>query len=76
QEEEFKKYLASGKLDAFISRIEEVLMKTARASDIPGFDVAIAFGLATLPKYVLEITPKGRDFFEWLLLQETQQVTD
>ena len=67
----FKNYLSSGKLRNFIASKEKVLTEISYSpEEIPGSDVAKAFGLVEQSGAHVKITQKGREFFEWLLLNE------
>ena len=73
QEEEFERYLASGKLNDFIASKGRALTEVDRPDMIPGADVAIAFGLAKKDnRGLFDITPKGQKFFEWFLLRKNE----
>lgn len=71
QQEVFNKYLASEKLTDFIANQEIILTRgKINPNNVVGCANAKAFGLLN-PKaggYV-ELSEKGREFFEWLLLQ-------
>jgi len=41
-------------------------------SEVHGCDTAKAFGLLNQKGYHVELSEKGRDFFEWLILQENE----
>lgn len=74
QKEEFSKYLASGKLAGFISQMNKVLTaSTFDPSSISGCDTAKAFGLVKNSGGWVELSDKGRDFFEWLILEENEK---
>jgi hypothetical protein len=69
--ENFAKYLASGMLNSFITNQRKVLTESSYApNEIPGSDVAKAFGLVEQTGGHVKVSQKGREFFEWLLLKE------
>lgn len=72
QNENFSKYLASGKLSGFIAQKGKVLTESFDPSEVHGCDNAKAFGLLNQQGYNLILSEKGRDFFEWLILQENE----
>lgn len=72
--ESFKKYLASGKLSDFIAQKGKVLTESSfDPGEVNGCDTAKAFGLLNQQGHNLKLSDKGRDFFEWLILQEDEQ---
>lgn len=74
QEEEFNKYLKSGKLETFISRQSMILREDMfEPSTAPGSDIAKAFGLLEQSGAWFKLTEKGRAFFEWLILRDNDQ---
>ena len=73
-EDDFLKYVNSGKIEDFIKRRKEILTEaTFDPESFAGADAAKAFGLVehnqNTGAYV-QLTEKGRDFFEWYLLRE------
>lgn len=72
QNDNFSKYLASGKLTGFIAQKGKVLTASFGPSEVQGSDNAKAFGLLDQNGYHLILSEKGRDFFEWLILQENK----
>lgn len=74
QKEEFGKYLASGKLAGFIVQKRKVLSEgTFDPSEVKDVDSANAFGLVKPSGGWVELSDKGKDFFEWLILQEDEE---
>jgi len=72
--ENFKKYLASGKLRHFIDAQQRILTASSYAAkEVPGSDAAMAFGLVEQQGVFVKISQKGREFFEWLLLNEMEK---
>ncbi|WP_333796963.1 toll/interleukin-1 receptor domain-containing protein [Rheinheimera sp.] len=70
----FKKYAASGKLGEFIQNQRKILTESSYHPDeIPGSDVAKAFGLVDQMGAHVKVSQKGREFFEWLLLDKNNQ---
>lgn len=73
--ESFEKYVASGKLSRFIASQKKVLTESSYdPSEVPGSDAAKAFGLVDQKGVRVEISQKGREFFEWLLLNENKML--
>lgn len=71
----FAKYVASGKLKHFISAQRKVLTESSYDPDeVPGSDVAKAFGLVEQQGGHVKVSQKGREFFEWLLLSENENL--
>lgn len=71
QDEEFDKYLESGKLSDFILKKEIILTESSfDPRKVNGSDNAMAFGLLTQQGAYVKISKKGMAFFEWLILQE------
>lgn len=69
--ESFEKYIASGKLKSFIQAQRKVLTESSYdPTEVPGSDVAKAFGLVEQHGGHVNVSQKGREFFEWLLLNE------
>ena len=69
--ESFEKYVDSGKLSSFIAARQRILTQNGYDPNVvPGSDVARAFGLVEEDGNYLKISQKGREFFEWLLLNE------
>ena len=74
QKDDFSKYLASGKLSDFIEEQEMVLIESSFSPEkVDGCDAAMAFGLINQTGDYVKLSDKGRDFFEWLFLRETEQ---
>ncbi len=74
QKEEFGKYLASGKLTGFIDQKRKVLSEgTFDPSEVNDIDSANAFGLIKPNGSWVELSNKGKDFFEWLILHEDEK---
>lgn len=72
--ESFEKYVASGKLFHFIASQQKILTESSYdPSEVPGSDAAKAFGLVEQQGAHVKISQKGREFFEWLLLNENQK---
>ena len=74
QENDFLRYVDSGKIEDFIKRKKEILTEaTFDPESFAGSDTAKAFGLVehnqNTGAYV-QLTEKGIDFFEWYLLRE------
>ena len=71
QQDNFNKYITSGKLIDFIAK--QAMILTSSSFD-PGMvsdsASAKAFGLLNQNGGYVVLSDKGRDFFEWLLLQE------
>ena len=73
EQAEFEKYLASGKLNNFIDYQHRILTEDSFApGEIEGSDVAKAFGLVEQRGAHVKVSKKGRDFFEWLLLKDSE----
>jgi hypothetical protein len=71
QKEEFIKYVESGKLTSFIANQNMVLMARSLAPGTVGDAAAAkAFGLVDQSGLNMTLTAKGREFFEWLILQD------
>jgi len=71
QQAEFKKYLASGKLNNFISNQHRILTESSfDPNEIDSSDIAKAFGLVEQQGAHVKVSEKGREFFEWLLLND------
>ena len=71
QQEEFEKYLASGKLSTFIANQRKILTESSYdPNEIGGSDIAMAFGLVEQQGNYVKVSKKGREFFEWLLLKD------
>jgi hypothetical protein len=67
----FEKYRTSKKLDEFINAQSMVLTHSSYApGDVQGSDVAMAFGLVEPQGSHVKMTTKGKEFFEWLILNE------
>lgn len=72
--ENFAKYRASGKLNYFIRSQNKVLTESSyEPSEVPGSDAAKAFGLVEQQGAHVKISQKGREFFEWILLNENEK---
>lgn len=70
QKEEFSRYLASGKLSGFIGQQRMILASDDfETKKVNGSDIARAFGLITHQGSYATLSDKGRDFFEWLILE-------
>ena len=74
QENDFLRYVDSGKIEDFIKRKKEILTEaTFDPESFAGSDTAKAFGLVEHNQNTgvyVQLTEKGRDFFEWYLLRE------
>ncbi|MCP4491660.1 MAG: hypothetical protein GY820_30795 [Gammaproteobacteria bacterium] len=71
QQEEFEKYLASGKLENFISNQRRILTASSYdPNEVDSSDIAKAFGLVEQQGAHVKVSKKGREFFEWLLLND------
>jgi len=74
QEEQFAKYLESGKLKQFILSQHTILTEDMfDPNKIHGSEIAKAFGLLKQSGAWFQLTEKGRTFFEWLILQGNNQ---
>jgi len=72
QQEEFEKYLASGKLNNFIVNQRMILTESSYdPNKIEGSDIAKAFGLVEQQGAHVKVSKKGREFFEWLFLKDS-----
>ena len=69
--ESFRQYLDSGKLNQFISKQQKILTSSLIDTiEVPEVDVERAFGLIDQSGYHVTISEKGREFFEWLILNK------
>jgi TIR domain len=70
EDEVFKSYHDSGKLNSFIQNKNDLLSNSAfDPHSYPGSDVANAFGLVEISSgRYFTVSEKGKKFFEWLLL--------
>jgi hypothetical protein len=74
EEAQFEVYLKSGKLHDFINVKNTILKGRVKKDKIPNLDIAIAFGLISVIDEVYcfcELTQKGKDFFQWYILNHT-----
>jgi len=71
QHSEFQKYVDSGKLDDFIANREIFLTQSVFSTkNIKGSSNAMAFGLIDKAGVNATLSKKGREFFEWWILNE------
>ena len=69
QQADFKIYVDSGKLNDFIENRDSVLTQGQfTAGEIKGSSAAKAFGLLDEVGYEVKLSEKGREFFEWWIL--------
>ena len=67
----FEEYYSSGKLSQFIANKTDVLTSSSfDPSNIPNTDVALAFNLLEHEGGWVKITKKGKEFFEWVVLNK------
>jgi hypothetical protein len=75
-DDEFEKFLSSGKIQNFIASKSFLLEKVVISpSDIPQLAEAVAFGLVeNLPndRTYVHLSDKGKAFFKWLLLENLE----
>lgn len=72
KDDEFRRYLSSGKLTHFVDNQRKVLTESSfDPNQIQGSDAAKAFGLVDQKGGHVQISQKGREFFEWLILQDS-----
>ncbi len=72
QNEEFMNYLESGKLNDFIAAQDMILTEdTFHPLNVNGSATAKAFGLLDQSGGHVKLSSKGRAFFEWLILNDT-----
>ncbi len=70
EENQFKAYVDSGKIQHFIQQRERVLVSSSfDPREVANTDVAKAFGLLEHDGGYMKITDKGQRFFEWYILQ-------
>jgi hypothetical protein len=70
QKEEFTKYVESGKLTSFIANQNMILTESSFAPNmVSDSAIAKAFGLLEQAGAHVRLTGKGREFFEWLILE-------
>lgn len=74
KQEQFQEYFYSGKLDDFIANRDEILSQNSYLpKNIPGSPAAKAFGLIEIVgSGSVKVSEKGREFFEWYLLNENR----
>jgi len=66
---EFQSFYESGKLEGIIVKKDDLLNKPyVRITEIRDSENAIAFGIVKVQGEVGTLTPKGNDFFKWLIL--------
>ena len=71
QKEEFEQYISSGLLDNFIDQQNMILTESSfDPNSVSGSSSAKAFGLLQQKGGHVQLSEKGRAFFEWLLLNE------
>lgn len=72
QEKQFEAYLKSGKINQFITQKDTFLIQgyenKIRVSDGPS---ATAFGLIKIDDAYAVLSDKGREFFQWYILRDT-----
>lgn len=74
QKEEFVKYIESGRLTNFIANQKMILTESFFDPNIVSDSAtAKAFGLLDQDGAHVKLSKKGREFFEWLILQENNQ---
>ena len=70
QKEEFNKYVESGKLNSFIGNQNMILTESSfDPGKVSASATAKAFGLLNQQGAHVTLSNKGREFFEWLILQ-------
>lgn len=77
QEDEFRSFVKSKKIEGFIRDRQRVLSSAwVEANTVPNASEALAFGLIDLnpknPECIL-ITARGKDFFKWFLINDGNQ---
>ncbi len=69
--DQFQQYLDSGKLDDFIKNRELMLTQSSFSpTHVDGTSVAQAFGLLDAIGSEVKLSNKGKQFFEWWILNE------